>query len=254
MTVAADTGLFPPGAVIRRVDSEGVLLLGGGRALLLQLAHPSVAAGVDSHSDFRTDPFKRLQRTLEVTTTIVFGTTEQALQAADALTAVHDTVTGPGYRANDPDLLLWVHATLVDTALRVHRRFLGPLSPADAEAYYADNIVLGEVLGIPRQDQPPDLAAFRAYVRDTVGDLASGLTEQSRRLGREVLQPKLPLVAGPLVQLGREVTAGLLPDPLRRAYGLPWDPIREAAFNAACLSARQVLPRLPKRLRRLPTG
>src|SRR5437764_11243732 len=104
-------GLFPRDAVIRRVNGEGVLLLGGGRALLMQLAHPSVAAGVADHSDFRRDPMSRLQRTLDATNTIVFGSEEQARQTAAAIQRVHDTVTGPGYRANDPDLLLWVHAT-----------------------------------------------------------------------------------------------------------------------------------------------
>ena len=121
-------GLFPDDAVIRRVGGESILLLGGGRALLMQLAHPQVAAGVADHSGFESDPFGRLRRTLDATYTMVFGTPEQARAAAAGINAVHRRVTGPGYRASDPELLLWVHATLVDTALRVLGRFLRPLA------------------------------------------------------------------------------------------------------------------------------
>src|SRR5947199_9427731 len=110
--------LFPEDAVIRRVDGEGVLLLGGGRALLMQLAHPQVAAGVADHSGFASDPFGRLRRTLEATYTIVFGSEEEADLVARQLWAVHERVTGPGYHANEPELLLWVTANLIETAMR----------------------------------------------------------------------------------------------------------------------------------------
>src|SRR5258707_6217459 len=92
-----DAGLFPPDAVVRRVDAEAILLLGGGRALLMQLAHPQVAAGVAEHSGFASDPFSRLRPTLDATFTIVFGTAEQAAKNAAALPAVHDRVVGEGY-------------------------------------------------------------------------------------------------------------------------------------------------------------
>src|SRR5436305_5811467 len=162
-------GLFPHDAVIRRVSSEPILLLGGGRALLMQLAHPQVAAGVADHSGFEADPFGRLRRTLDATYTIVFGTTAEADLVARQLWAVHEHVTGPGYHANDPELLMWVHATLVDTALRVHARFLRPLSGPDAKRYYQDSLVVGDVLGVPRDVQPPDLVSFNRYVRQMVG-------------------------------------------------------------------------------------
>src|SRR4051812_46054784 len=127
------SGLFPDDAMIRQVSGEVILLLGGGRALLMQLAHPQVAAGVADHSGFAEDPYGRLRRTLDATYTIVFGTEAEADLVARQLFAVHERVTGPDYRANDPELLMWVHATLVDTALRVHARFLRPLRPKDAE-------------------------------------------------------------------------------------------------------------------------
>src|SRR6476661_2280383 len=106
------SSLFPEDAVIRRVGREGALVMGGGRALLMQLAHPSVAQGVAEHSDFEADPMARLRGTLEATYTIVFGTDEAAARTAASVHAVHDRVTGAGYRANDPELLCWVNATL----------------------------------------------------------------------------------------------------------------------------------------------
>jgi uncharacterized protein (DUF2236 family) len=248
-----EPSLFPPDAVIRRVNGEAVLLLGGGRALLMQLAHPLVARGVAEHSDFRTDPFSRLQRTLDVVYTVVFGSETQAREAAAALLAVHERVRGPGYRATDPELLLWVHATLVDTALRVHRRFLGGLSDPDAARYYDETVLLGELLGVPRSVQPDDLAAFRRYVRSMVGSLT--VSEQARELAHAVLHPRLPWpvlpVAEPLALLGRQLTVGILPPPLRQAYGLSWDPGRQAALTAATVATRVVLPRVPAVLRRV---
>jgi uncharacterized protein (DUF2236 family) len=243
-------GLFPDDAVIRRVSGEPILLLGGGRALLMQLAHPQVAAGVADHSGFEKDPFGRLQRTLEATYTIVFGTTEEADLVARQLWAVHEHVTGPGYHANDPELLMWVHATLVDTALRVHARFLRPLNGKDAERYYQDSMVVGEVLGVPRDLQPPNLVAFGRYVRHMVGTLE--VTDTARQLADAVLHPRLPFVAEPGLALARELTAGLLPRPLREQFGLGWDRNRKAALLLAGSASRTVLPRVPSIVRRAP--
>ena len=227
-----------------------MLLLGGGRALLMQLAHPLVAAAVAAHSGFQSDPFARLQRTLETSYVIVFGTVDQARDAAAAVRAVHERVVGEGYRAEDPALLLWVHATLVDTALRVHKRFLRPLRPADAERYYQESAVVAELLGLPRAAQPADLAAFRDYVRTPVGDLE--ITDTARRLAHDVLHPRIPWPVQPLAELGRQLTAGLLPLPLRLQYGLSWDANRERALLLAGLGSRLVLPRVPSVLRRVP--
>jgi uncharacterized protein (DUF2236 family) len=235
--------------VIRRVDGENVLLLGGGRALLMQLAHPLVATAVAEHSGFRADPYARLQRTLEASFTIVFGTEEQAHRAAAGVRTVHERVVGDGYRADDPALLLWVHATLVDTALRVHTRFLQPLRPAETERYYEESTVIAELLGIPRDAQPRDFAEFRAYVRAMVGSLE--VTDTARRLAHDVLYPRLPWPVQPIAELGRQLTAGLLPPPLRLQYGLGWDAHRERAMLVAGLTARLVLPRVPALVRRV---
>jgi uncharacterized protein (DUF2236 family) len=245
-------GLFPDDAVIRRVGGEGIILLGGGRALLMQLAHPKVAAGVADHSGFESDPFGRLRRTLEAVNTIVYGSAEQADKVARILWAVHERVIGPDYRANDPELLLWVNATLIDTALRIHARFLGPLPRADAERYYQESVVVGELLGVPTGVHPPDLSAFRSYMREMVGSLE--VSDTARQLADGVLHPKLPWPATPPMMLARELTAGLLPRPLRQQFGLRWDRNRQAALLLAGATSRQLLGRVPGSVRRAPSA
>src|ERR1700726_929833 len=142
-------GLFGDDSITRRVNRENILLLGGGRALLMQLAHPKVAAGVDEHSDFRLHPIRRLRRTIRMTMAIVFGDRETALAAARGVNQLHARVQGAGYRALDPDLLLWVYATLADTALVTYETFVQPLSGRERDDFHREFKLLGELLGIP---------------------------------------------------------------------------------------------------------
>src|SRR3954451_22851045 len=253
-TVATSTGLFTADSAIRRVDGEAVLLLGGGRALLMQLAHPAVAQGVADHSGFEADPFARLRGTLDAMTTIVYGTTQQAAQVAARVKEIHRRVGGDAYYATDPGLLLWVHATLVDTALRMHERFLRPLSDRDARQFYDESKILAEVLGVPMRAQPDDLDDFRTYVRDTVASLE--VSDAGRQLARKVFHPQVPWFAGPVTEpvmmLAQQITVGLLPRPLREGFGFSWDARRKAALLLAGAAARQVLPRMPAILRRVP--
>lgn len=234
---------------MRQVDGEVAVLLSGGRALLMQLAHPQVAAGVDDHSDFETRPVGRLVDTLSTTYRIAFGDQAESARAAAELNATHRTVTGPGYRAHDPDLVVWVNATLIDSALVAYRRFVGPLPREDAERFYAEGVEFAERLGAPRHRQPPDLAAFEAYLARQVATLE--VTDTARRLATAVLYPPVALPLRPVATLGREVTVGLLPERLRTAYGLDWGPGRERALRAAAGLSRLVTPRLPRWLRTL---
>src|SRR3981081_4308127 len=142
-------GLFDDRSITRRVSRENILMLGGGRALLMQLAHPKVAAGVDEHSDFRAQPIRRLRRTIRVTMAIIFGDREPALAAARSVNQVHAKVRGRDYRALDPDLLLWVHATLTDSALVTYETFVQALEAREREEFYEEFKLLGELLGIP---------------------------------------------------------------------------------------------------------
>ena len=247
MSIVATKRMFAEDAPIKRVFGESILLLGGGRALLMQLAHPLVAKGVAEHSNYKTEPLARLQRTIEAMNTIVFGTEADALRTAAVVRAVHERVTGPTYQANDPALLFWVHATLVDTALRMHARFLRPVRGDELSRFYEESMRLAQLLGVPPDEQPPDAESFRSYVRCMVGSLE--VTDQARDVAKIVIAPRVPTPTQPLAILARQLTTGLLPDPLRRGYRLPWNPARQAAFDAACLATRQWLPRLPAQLR-----
>ncbi len=244
------SSLFDADAVIRRVDAEGALLLGGGRALLMQVAHPDVARGVADHSDFANDPLRRLRGTLEAAYTIVFGSDEEVARTAASVHAVHERVTGDGYRANDPALLCWVNATLTDTALRVYTSLVGPLTPVERERYYEESTVIAEVLGCPRADQPADLREFRDYVRTMVGSLE--VTDTARAIAHAVFHPRLPFVVEPALALGRFISIGMLPTPLRRQYGFGWDGRRKRALHLSSAAVGLVYARVPGVLRRAP--
>ncbi len=151
-------GLFGPGSLAWRIDREVIVLAGGSCALLMQAAHPVVAAGVFEHSTYATDPFGRLRRTLTTSFDVVFGSRSRAEAAIRRVNALHCAVRGrrpddgSPYTALDPEALLWVHATLIDTALRVYGRFVAPLSPADEQAYHAEAALVAERLGVPAVD------------------------------------------------------------------------------------------------------
>jgi uncharacterized protein (DUF2236 family) len=236
-------------SVLRRVNREPVLLAGGGRALLMQIAHPKVAAGVAEHSRFREDRLGRLVRTLRPMYAIVFGTPEQARAAAVAVATRHATVIGPGYRANEPELLLWVHATLVDTALTMYTRFVGALSPETIERYYSEATRMGCLLGVPERMMPAGPAEFRRYMGEMVTSLQ--VSDEARAIAKAIFAPR-PAPLAPVFLGARVVTAGLLPPPFRKQYELSWGPSREAALDAVARVSRATLPMLPSGLRRPP--
>lgn len=219
------TDAFPRDAVIRRVTAEPAILLGAGRALILQLAHPHVAAGVDEHSDFQHNPFKRLQGTLEAAYTMVFGSEDLAHGVGRRVQWIHDFVTSPDYRANDPENLLWVHATLLDTALSCYERLVSPLTAGEREAYYQQMADVAERFGCPRGAQPATYASFREYWDQQVHSIR--VTGTGRRLARDVIEPQsLPLnlhvPLKPALAIQRCVAIGTTPAPLREQFGWTW--------------------------------
>ena len=171
----SDEGLFGPDSITWRVNREGVLLLGGGVALIEQLAHPLVAAGVSQHSNYREDPWGRLYRTLDLTTKIVFGSTATAEEASARIRHTHGRVRGKAeesagaypegtpYDARTPELVLWVHATLVHTSLQVYQRYVRRLTIEEQSRYYEEQKTLGEQVGAPREMQPETFADFNDY-------------------------------------------------------------------------------------------
>jgi uncharacterized protein (DUF2236 family) len=249
--VAMRPGLYPENSITRRVNRENVLLLGGGRALLMQLAHPSVAAGVDEHSDFRTHPVRRLRRTVQMTMAIVFGDRQTALTAARAVNRVHGRVRGEGYHALDPELLMWVQATLVDSALIAYETFVRPLQQGEREDFYQESKLIGELLGVPREQFPAALADFESYMeRMLAGPVQVG--ERARSLARLVLRPPLRLLPGVAMIPFEVVTAGLLPPTLREQYGLPWGASQRRAYRLAVATVPKVVAFTPPVLRVWP--
>jgi uncharacterized protein (DUF2236 family) len=258
-----DYGLFGPGSVTWRVNRESVLLLGGGRALLLQVAHPSVGAGVAQHSTYREDPWGRLARTLDVTRRIVFGDTETATRASLHLQGVHERVqgtieggrrAGDAYAAGDHELLLWVWATLVEGALLVYTRYVGPLGVADVEAYYAEQKRFLTACGAPAGTAPETFAQFMAWYDETVEEMLE-VTPAALDVADAILRPpRLPLPLRPVFEAVNLTTVGLLPPPLRDAYGLGWGPQRERLLGASTSVVRRLMPLLPSLVREQPAA
>ena len=245
-------GLYADDSITRRVNRENVLLLGGGRALLMQLAHPKVAAGVDEHSDFRSHPIRRLRRTVLITMAIVFGDRETALAAARSVNQVHARVKGSSYRALDPDLLLWVHATLIDTALVTYETFVEPLLAREREDFYQEFKIIGELLGIPRDRFPDTLRDFDAYLEAMITRGPVRVDQRARDLARLVLRPRLRLLPGPAMIPFEVVTAGLLPAALRSQYGLAWGAGQQRAFRLAVRTVPRIVALTPPLLRVWP--
>ena len=233
-------GLYADDSITRRVNRENILLLGGGRALLMQLAHPKVAAAVDEHSDFRSHPVRRLRRTIRMTMAIVFGDRETALAAARAVNQTHGRVRGKDYRALDPDLLRWVHATLVDSALVTYETFVKPLPDREREDFFQESKLLGEILGIPREHFPRTHREFSEYLGTMMSEGPVRADSRAIDLARLVTRPRLRLLPGPTMFPFEVVTAGLLPPALREQYRLPWGPAQQRVFRLMVI----VLPRL----------
>ena len=256
---SGDPGLFGPDSVSWRIDSQAFVLLGGTAALLLQLAHPAVAAGVAQHSNFQADPFARLRRTLTASFSVVFGSTPRAERALRRIDAVHGIVrgsipeTGDAYDARDPQLLLWVHATLVDTALRVYDRFVAPLSAQEAEAYHRESRQIAIRLGVPPEVVPPTLAGLRDWMAERIASGEVRVTPTARALGQAVLYPT-PLPPRWAWDAAHLPSVSVLPDQIRRGYGITWNPARRRGVERLARATRATLPLLPQALREVPAA
>ena len=248
-----DAGLYGPGSVSWRVNRERVVLLAGARALLMQLAHPRVAQGVAEHSDFRRRPFRRLARTLTLSLDGVFGDTPTALGAVGRINRTHAAVRGPGYSAFDPDLLVWVMATLVDSGVLAYELFVGPLAAAEKNAYYAETRHATRVLGLPEAAAPADFAALREYVDEMLARGEVAVTATGLVMGRATLDPPAAwYIPRPAKDCIAFITAGMLPPALRRQFRLPWSLRHRAAFDLFAAAVRAAVPRLPPPLRYVP--
>jgi uncharacterized protein (DUF2236 family) len=249
-----DPGLFGPGSLAWRINAESILLMGGGRALLMQVAHPMVAAGVADHSDFTVAPFDRLWRSVDTALTVIFGDSSQWRSAVERVHRVHDTVYGERhgarYSALDPELLLWVHATLVDSSIEAYARLVRPMPLVVRERYYLEMRRMGTAFGVPEELHPATYPDFRAYLARTISTIQIG--DECRAVARRVLTPPAPLVLWPAGIASGLLSVGLLPPRVRRELGLRWNGGTQRAFTAAAAVVRSALPLLPDRVRRWP--
>jgi uncharacterized protein (DUF2236 family) len=257
-------GFFSSDTMIWKVDREMVLLAAGGRALLMQLAHPKVAAGVAEHSRFKDDPLGRLHRTMSTMWSIVFDDPSLAHAALERVKNVHRKVqgtippaeplaTGTPYDALDVDLLLWVHATLIDSAMVGYGIFVKPLAPNDKLRYYDDSRKLGHLFEIPKKILPSSLEEFNRYMERMLARDEISVGPTARALAEEILFPS-PWILKPAAPLFRLITAGLLPEPLRVGYGIDWNERKEKRFCLLANVIRRLLPLVPQALRIVPNA
>jgi uncharacterized protein (DUF2236 family) len=253
-------GLFGPGSMTWHVDREIAVLLGSGaRALMLQVAHPLVAAAVADHSRFERDPIGRLRATLDAIYSFAFADAPRARSIVERVNHMHAHITGVApddrpYAALDPHLMLWVYATLIDSSLLAFDTFVARLSTAQREAYYAEFRQAGPVWGIPEVDFPASLADLRAWMDDLVARGDVRVTEQGRHIGGYILEPPVWWLPKPFTLPTRLTTLWLLPPPLRAGFGYDWGPRRERLMRTVAAASRATVPRLPRLLRDLPVA
>jgi uncharacterized protein (DUF2236 family) len=224
----ADDGLFGPGSVVWRLHRDRSFPIASIRSLMLQALHPLAMAGVADHSDWRRDPFGRLEATSRYVLTVTYGERAAARAAADRVRAVHrhvhgvDGVTGLPYDAEDPALLLWVHAAMVDSVVRVVERYGRPLEPGDADRYVAEMVPFAAIVGVPAERVPTTVADLDGYLRSV--DLVQATPAAHDAIGY-VLDP--PDLDGDTRETWRElgqVAIGTLPDWARSAFGFAMPP------------------------------
>ena len=255
----SSAGAFGPSSMIWRIDKEAVIFLGAGRALLLQLAHPWIAAAIAQHSPVLADPIGRFHRTFYAMFTMVFGTTEQALAAARRLHQRHCRVSGTlpeaagpfaagsRYEANDVAALRWVHATLIDTALVAYQLVHPPLCAEEREHYWTEARLFAAFFGIPQDALPQSWAEFTGGNETMWRSDVLTVTDAARSIAGAVLSGAGTWL--PIPSWYRALTARLLPARLREDFGLPYGALEHRKTERALAVLRHVYPWVPAHLR-----
>jgi uncharacterized protein (DUF2236 family) len=239
----ADPGLFGPDSVTWRLHADPSMLVGAMRALLVQALEPRAMAGVVQHSDYKADPWGRLNRTVRFVLHTTYGDTRTAEAACAAVRRIHDRVhgvdpvSGRAYSAHDPDLLLWIHAVEVHSSVHAYRNYAGRLSDDDADRYVDEMVRVAELLGLPPAIAPRTLGELREYLRGVEGlQITPG--------ARESMRP-MPLPLRPLWVLPASAAVASLPRFARRMYGLPWFAPATPSVRAAMFGLTRFLNLLP---------
>lgn len=237
------------------INREIVVVAGWGRAILLQLAHPSIAAGVHGHSSFRgslRSSIRRLQSTVGAMLSLTFGDTEQMIAAAARINAIHDHVRGhdPSYSAHDSELQRWVHATLLESVPLAFERFVGPLTRSERDRYCSEAAIMESLLGMPDEWLPRNSVELDTYMREMLANGGLVITDTSRALARALLYPPNWFVMWPAFRVMQLVTIGTLPPSIREAYGFTWSPRDARSLARWTTMIRMSLKMLPPFARR----
>lgn len=251
------------------VNAERVVVLGWGRAILLQFAHPLVAAGVAAHSRFAADPrsaLDRLHGTVSAMLAFTFGPPEAAAAAAARIARVHDRVrgvlacpvgpypAGTPYSAHDPSLLAWVHVTVVESSILAYERFVRPLTVEERDRYCAESQGMEEWLGLEPGTLPGSWTALQEELHRVLRSGCLVVDETARCLARRLLWPAVPRWLRPAVRAWRLASIGLLPEEVRAAYGFRWSRRDEVALAVTAWSIQATLPWRPSALRYWPAA
>lgn len=257
-------GYFGTSSATWRIASETIIMLGGARAVMMQLAHPLVAMGVSAHSTYMSDPFGRAERTFILGQMITFGNFQTAHQAARTINHLHkhvhgtlpaaagDHAQGTVYSARDQQLLLWVQATLIDTILLLYPMFVRPLSHEEKEQYYQESKAMGRLLGLRDETMPNSVDDMLDYIHTMCQSNQLAATPQARQLVQQVLYPPISGLFRPLTEFNTQFTTAILPPAIREIYGLEWGPKRQHAFELFVAGMKTLLPHFPAALRVLP--
>lgn len=255
MAARDDLGYFGPDSVSWQVHREVTVLFGGARAVLLQAAHPLVIAGARETGFYERNPWKRLQRTLILTYAITFGTRAEAHAAADRINEVHariqgvDPVTGLPYDALDPELLLYVHACLVDSALLFEELTVGRLDARGRQRFHEEQMLAAEMVLIPRSIIPKTVRELRGYLQDAYASGLLRVTDAARSVARLFRDPPREAEWRPVLKGVSRLAFLTLPAEVRELYGVRLDRRSRLAMRTAFAAARLLRPTLPPRFR-----
>ena len=249
-------------SVTWKVNREVIVVAGWGRAILLQLAHPAVAAGVHGHSTFRgslRSSMRRLQSTVGAMVSLTFGDDDQMVATAAEINTIHDRVRGhtpcgTPYSAHDDDLQRWVHATLLESIPLAYERLVGPLTRDERDQYCSDARIMEPLLGMPTGWLPHDTDQLDAYMRGMLEGGTLVVTDSSRALARAVLYPPQWYLAWPAFRAVQLLTIGSLPPSIRDAYGFEWRPRDERALARWTTMLRTTRRALPSFAREWPVA
>lgn len=261
-----DEGLYPPHSVVWRVNRDAAILLGGLRALILQIAHPLVAQGVADHSHFQKDPIGRLRRTLDVVLSLAFGDRQTIGQALTYLNKVHQPVRGQlardvgpytashVYSADDHDLRFWVFATLIESSLTMYEKLLKPLSADEKAQYYQENLQIAELLNLSRDRIPEQYDDFDRYFRAMLHGNQIVINETGRKLAEDIFHPRIRLIPKMMHWPVKCFTVGLLPPAIRLKFDFPWSRWHQLIFLSMLIPLKLSLRVLPVAIRTLPAA